>query len=394
MASQSKLFSFQNLLIAYYQCRRRKRKTVKAAKFELSFEKGLLKLESELQQQAYYPGQSICFVVTQPKPREVFAADFRDRIIHHLLVRYLEPTWERKFIHHSYSCRKGKGAHYAIKDLRKFLRKISLNFSQPAYYLQADVSAFFMSLKKDILFALIKKHLHNQEILQLAQKIIFQDPTKDFYAKGDLKLFQLIPSHKSLFKVPQNQGLPIGNLTSQFFANVYLNELDQFVKHQLKIKYYLRYVDDLLILSQNQQQLKDWSKQIDNFLREKLALKLHPDKTILRSVNQGINFVGFIIKPHYSLIRRRIVGNFKRKLWQFNQNPLPKNAKIFNKQLTEILSVINSYYGQFKHANTFKLRKSLYQKHFQVLKAYLQPADENFNYFQLKRNPRKPKNKD
>jgi len=142
------IFSFQNLLNAYYQCRKRKRKTINAAKFELNFEERLLKLEQELKNHTYQPGQSIYFVITDPKPREVFAADFRDRVIHHLLVNYLEPIWEKKFIHHSYSCRKNKGTHYAIKDLKRFLRKVSNNFSQPAYYLQTDISAFLCPLKK------------------------------------------------------------------------------------------------------------------------------------------------------------------------------------------------------------------------------------------------------
>ena len=350
----------------------------------MDFEKHLLILEQELMNHTYNPGQSICFVVTKPKPREVFAADFRDRIIHHLLVSYLEPIWEKKFIHHSYSCRLNKGAHYAINDLKKSLKKVSQNFSQPSYYLQIDISAFFMSIKKDILFKIIKKYIKNPEILWLTEKIIFQDPTKNFYYKGDPTLFSLIPSHKSLFKTPEYQGLPIGNLTSQFFANVYLNELDQFAKHQLKIGYYLRYVDDIVILHQNPKQLKVWHKHLDIFLKKNLKLHFHPKKTILKSIYCGINFVGFIVKTRYSLIRRKNVGNLKRKLWEFNHKSIPENNEIFEEQLQEILSVINSYYGQFKHANTFNLRKSIYQNHFIILKSYFEPADENFNYFRVK----------
>ncbi len=345
----------------------------------------MLKLEQELNNRLYSPGQSICFVVTSPKPREVFAADFRDRIVHHLLVNHLEPIWEKKFIHHSYSCRKNKGTHRAIKDLKKYFRKISRNYSQPAYYLQADISAFFMSLKKEILFKIIKKHVKNPEILWLTKQIIFQNPTKNFYQKGDPALFKLIPNHKSLFKVPLNQGLPIGNLTSQFFANLYLNELDQFVKHKLKVKAYLRYVDDILLINQDKNKLKIWNRQIDNFLRYRLKLKIHPNKTILNPISQGVNFVGFIIKPDYSLVRRRTAASLKSKIWRFNQQPFPQNYLKFEQELKQILSTINSYYGQFKHANSFKLRKSIYQKHFKILKSYLQPIDPNFSYFQLKK---------
>jgi len=246
-----------------------------------------------------------------------------------------------------------------------------------------------MSIKKDILLNLIQRHTKHPNILWLTKQIIFQDPTKNFYQKGDPKLFRLIPSYKSLFKIPEYQGLPIGNLTSQFFVNVYLNELDQFVKHQLKIRYYLRYVDDIVILHQNPRQLKIWHQQLNQFLKEKLKLHFHPKKSTLQSIYQGINFVGFIVKPYYSLVRRKTVRNLKRKLWQFNQSPVPKNTEIFNEQLEKILAVINSYYGQFKHAHTFNLRKSIYQKHFRILKSYFEPADQNFSYFRIKKNSMK-----
>lgn len=382
--SHSNVFSFQNLLKAYYKCRKNKRNTANAAKFELRFEKELLKLEYELKNHFYHPGRSICFVVKKPKLREVFAADFRDRVVHHLLVGYLEPFWERKFIHHSYSCRKNKGAQLAIKDLKRFSRKITENFTKPAYYLQADVSAFFMSLKKDILFRIISKHLKNKEFLWLAKQIIFHDPTKNFYKKGDKTLFNLIPNHKSLFKVPSGQGLPIGNLTSQFFANVYLNSLDQFAKHGLKIKYYLRYVDDLLILHRDPKQLTAWRRQIEEFLEKELRLKLHSQKTVLQPIKRGINFVGFIVKPRYSLMRRKIVINLKEKLYKFNCAPIPTDYEIFKQELKKILATINSYYGQFKHANTFNLRKALYNNHFGSLKSYLSPDSLDFNYFKIK----------
>ena len=137
-------------------------------------------------------------------------------------------------------------------------------------------------------------------------------------------------------------------------------------------------------LTKAQKQLKTWYRQINQFLKEKLKIHLHPQKSIIQSIYQGINFVGFIIRPNYSLVRRRTVGNLKRKLWQFNQMPIPENEEIFNERLEEILSVINSYYGQFKHAQTFNLRKSIYQKHFKILKSYLQPADQNFSHFRLK----------
>jgi retron-type reverse transcriptase len=354
----------------------------------LNFEDSLLKLERELKNKTYRPSRSICFIITDPKPREVFAADFRDRIVHHLLVGYLEPFWEKKFIHHSYSCRKDKGAHCAIKDLKRFLKQVSQNFSQPAYCLQADISAFFMSLKKNILFAMVTRHLKNPDLFWLTRQIIDYDPTKNFYYKGDPGLYNLIPPHKSLFGVPAGQGLPIGNLTSQFFANIYLNELDQFVKHKLKIKYYLRYVDDLLLLHQNPEQLKIWHQQLNRFLKEKLKVEFHPQKTILQRIHKGINFVGFIVYPNHILIRNRTVRKFKNKLWLFDKKILSMGLehpiRLWTPELCQdfqkIFATINSYFGQLKHADTFCLRKHLYEKHFNILKIYLLPADKNYSH--------------
>ena len=387
--SHSDIFSFKNLLTAYYKCRKKKRRTINATKFEINFESELLKLERELKNHTYHPGRSICFIITDPKPREVFAADFRDRVIHHLLVGYLEPIWEKIFVHHSYSCRQNKGAHTAIKDFRRFSIEISQNFSKPAYYLHIDISAFFMSLKKEILFDIIKRHTKNPDILWLTEQIIFQDPTQNFYYKGNPKLQKLIPPHKSLFHLPKNQGLPIGNLTSQFFANIYLNEIDQFAKHQLKIKYYLRYVDDLLLLSQNTKQLIEWKNKIDDFLWNKLEIKLHPKKQVLQSIYKGANFIGFIVKPRHTFIRNRTVKKLKCKLYYFNkkilnlgmEHPIRLWTPELCNDFKEIFATINSYYGQFKHANTFKIKKHLYEKHFGILKIYLFPANKNYDYF-------------
>lgn len=244
------LFSFKNLYKAYFGCRKLKRTTYHAAKFEIRFESELLKLKEELISHTYQPGPSTCFAITDPKLREVWAADFRDRVVHHLLVSYLEPVWEKMFVSHSYACRKGKGAHKAIHSLKKII-------TPDMFFLQVDIQSFFVSIDKGILLSLIKKRIKDPEILWLAKKIIDHDPTTNYTQKGSLKLLQSVPPHKSLFgKVAC--GLPIGNLTSQFFANVYLNELDQFIKHSLKCRYYLRYMDDLLLLNSSKEQLLTW----------------------------------------------------------------------------------------------------------------------------------------
>jgi hypothetical protein len=382
-------FNFQNLYKAYLDCRKHKRKTYHAAKFEINFESELLKLERELQNHTYKPGRSICFVIEEPTLREVFAATFRDRVIHHLLYNFLEPVFEPKFIDQSYACRKKKGTHQSLKDLQKYLRKITQNHRRKTYFMHLDIQGFFMSLKKDILFNLISKQIRNPEFLWLAKIIIFNDPIKNFTFKGDESLFDKIPFHKSLFHVPKNQGLPIGNLTSQFFANIYLNELDQFAKHHLKTKYYIRYVDDFLILSADKNQLKEWRNQIIYFLKQYLGLNLNLQKQIIQTNDKGINWLGYIVKPNHILIRRRTVKALKRKLFSFNQKILNLNLEHpirlwtpeLCKNFKKIFAVINSYYGFLKCANTFRLRRHIYEKHFGILKIYLIPADKKYNYF-------------
>lgn len=375
-----KIFSYENILDRYYDCRKRKRFTINAAKFEINLESNLLKLQEELKNHTYKPGRSICFVVSKPKLREVFAADFRDRVVHHILVYYLESVFDSKFIYQSYACRRGRGAHKAIKDLNKYIRKVNNDVNYPASYLQLDIQSFFVSLKKDILFELIKKHVKNQEILWLAETIIFHNPVLNYYCKSPKSLFDAIPSYKSLFKTTPREGLPIGNLTSQFFANVYLNELDQFIKHQLKIKYYIRYVDDFIILSKNVDELKVWREEIEKLLWNKLKLKLHPKKQILQKVKNGINFVGFIVKPDYILIRRRIVKNFKEKLKIANNNI----NNMTEEKIMKTLAIINSYYGQFKHSQSFGLRRKLWLKDFDNLQKFFEPVDKNLSYFKIK----------
>ena len=255
-------FTFQNLYKAYLDCRKRKTKTLNHLKFTENLEENLLSIEKELQNRTYRPGRSIAFMVQKPKIREIFAADFRDRVVHHLLCNYLNPIFEKVFIYDSWACRKGKGTHGAMLRLKKFAVQLERERERERetkdsrlFYLQAGISSFFTSIDQKILFGLIRKRIKNPEILWLSKTIIFHDCARDIAPKiqSQPRLFEKLPPEKSLFKVARGKGLPIGNLTSQFFANVYLNELDQFVKHNLKAKFYVRYVDDFVILGRNRE---------------------------------------------------------------------------------------------------------------------------------------------
>ncbi len=369
------LFSLENLYNAYLACRRNKRHTINALRFEANLLDNLCDLRRELVQRSYHPSTSICFVQDRPKLREIFAADFRDRVVHHLLVGYLEPVYERIFIHDSYACRVGRGVHGGITRLQSFLGKVTCNGTRQAWYLKEDIRGFFMNLDKNILYRMICRRTCRDSIRWLAAKIIFHDCTKDYSFKGQRSLLELIPPHKTLFKVGVGKGLPIGNLTSQFFANVYLNELDQFIKRELKCRYYLRYCDDFILLSESREQLVGWHAAIDRFLLDRLQLALNPTQYKLRPVSSGIDFLGYIVRRTYMLVRRRVVNHCREKLRQYEK-------KLGSKEKGEVVgwryppeetaafrAVINSYLGHMQLADSHRLIKALFAG-YPVLRAF------------------------
>jgi hypothetical protein len=376
----SEIFNYEKIYSAYLECRKRKRKTINALKFEWDLEKNINRLLKELKDRKYRPGRSICFAVKEPTPREIFAGNFRDRVVHHLLIREIEKIGENIFIYNSFACRKGKGTHQAVNKLREGIRKASKNYKKDTYYSQLDIAGFFMSINKYLLYSVFKKLAQKKnkssrwkkELLWLAKKVIFNNPTSNYILKGDVSLFSCIPKRKSLFGTEESKGLPIGNYSSQFFANLYLNKLDQFIKRILKCKYYFRYVDDLVLIENDIEKLKKQRNRIDNFLIEKLRLKLNSKKTKIQSVEKGINFLGYFIKKDYILVRKRVVNNFRLKLKKIIE------SRNLNK---EAISIINSYFGHFRHADSFNLRKSIYRK---IISQYKKEVAVKGNYFSLK----------
>lgn len=337
------MVTFEQLYRCYLSCRRNKRNTLNQLDFESNAEGNLIRLEKELNTRTYRPGRSICFVLKKPKLREVFAADFRDRIVHHVLIEHLSEICEPRFIYDSFACRPQKGTHLAVKRLQEFTRSATANGIRRSHYMQLDIRSFFVEINKVILLKIVQKHLRDEHMLWLAEIIIKNDCTKDCFFTRGRNLLSNIPSHKTLFKAPKSKGLPIGNLTSQFFANLYLNELDQFVKRELKCHWYVRYMDDLIILSESMNQLKIWMQKIESFLKNELDLALHPTKRIIQPINNGIDFVGYIVRPFYLLVRKRIIGNLRRKIWM--------------RQMDQ--QVWASYNGHFKHAQAHRLKLGL-----------------------------------
>ncbi|MBU2573763.1 MAG: RNA-directed DNA polymerase [Elusimicrobia bacterium] len=358
------LFSFSNIHRCWLKCRRRKRGTINALRFELDLERNLLRLERELKTRSYQPARSVRFAVKRPKAREIFAADFRDRIVHHILVDRLEKIFEPKFIFDSYACRTGKGTHRAVKRLQTFARRVTANDTRGAFFLQMDVKSYFASIDKGILLDLIRRRISDPDTLWLAETVINHDCARDYVLRGKPGLLALVPPHKMLVNSPKNCGLPIGNLTSQFFANVYLNELDQYVKRELKAGYYIRYVDDFLLLSTDREQLVLWREKITEFIRERLNLEIHPQKRRIAPVSDGMDFAGYIVRPGYILARRRVVRNFRNKLREIERVAVKGDILEFQPELVKkACAVTNSYLAHFNHADTYRLKTALAEKY-------------------------------
>jgi hypothetical protein len=325
------------LVQAYFDCRQHKRNTINALAFERDLERNLIRLHEQLLDHAYSPGRSICFIITRPRPREIWAADFRDRIVHHALYNRIAPRFYRHFIVDSCACIPGRGTLYAVQRLESKVRSITQNWKRPAFYLKCDLANFFVAIDKLVLWDLLQRRIDGAWWKWLTAEILFHDPRDNFEFRGDPALQLLVPAHKRLAEQPANLGLPTGNLSSQFFANVYLNELDQFAKHQLRARHYVRYVDDFVLLHESPQWLNEARGRIDAFLPAKLRARLNPKKTVLQPIERGIDFVGQVLLPWHSRTRRRTVASACARVASLPQD--------------DVHAASNSYFGLLRQAN-------------------------------------------
>jgi retron-type reverse transcriptase len=329
-------FQFEDLVQAYYDCRRNKRNSASARLFEKDMEINLLELHDDLIAGTYRPGRSICFVVTRPKAREVWAAAFRDRVVHHLLYNHVAPRFYASFIADSCACIPGRGTLYAAKRLESKIRSASENWSKPIFYLKCDLANFFVAIDKAVLRKQLEARITEPWWLALATQILMHDPREDYETRSPAHLFNRVPQHKRLVAQPARLGLPIGNLSSQFFANVYLDALDQFAKHTLRAKHYIRYVDDFVFLHESPQQLNQWLAEVEAFL-PRLGAKLNPTKTILQPVDRGVDFVGHVIKPWRRSTRKRSLAQALKRTAEAPAEDLRETA--------------NSYFGLLSQAS-------------------------------------------
>lgn len=329
-------YSFEKLVQAYFDCRKHKRNTDSALRFEMSLESNLQRLHEELLSGDYRPGRSVCFAISRPKPREVWAADFRDRIVHHLLYSFLAPRFLPRFIADSCACIPGRGTLYAASRLEAKVRSQTENWSRPGFYLKADLANFFVSIDKRVVWLRLAHRIPESWWRNLAATVLFHDPRENVEVRGSKALLEIVPTHKRLTQAPEYHGLPIGNLSSQFFANVLLDGMDQHVKHAIRARHYIRYVDDLVILHESVGWLLGALDSIERYLPG-LKLALNPRKTVIQPISRGVDFAGHVIKPWRREVRRRTVRSALARI-----ETVPED---------QTLTTINSYMGLMRHAD-------------------------------------------
>jgi len=329
------LISIKNLFQAWEEFKKGKRNKKDVQIFERHLEDNLFDLHSRLKNKTYKHGPYSQFWVNDPKRRHIHKAEVSDRIVHHLLYKYLYKVFDKFFIYDSYSCRLGKGTHRAVRRLEYFARKLSCNCTREFWALKLDIKQFFASVDHGILQNLTLRKIKNKDILWLISQVI------DSYSssKVEKQYIEVLDKTRTINDV----GIPLGNLTSQIFANIYLNELDKFIKHNLKVKYYLRYADDFMILDNDTSRLLHYNDILKSFLAEDLKLELHPAKISIRKSSWGIDFCGYIVLTHYILPRRKTKRRIIRKI-----------SKSITSEQT-----LQSYLGYFSHANSYRIRNDL-----------------------------------
>lgn len=360
------------LFCSYYSARKNKRSTLNQLGFEIEMERHIVELGLLIESKKYKPERSICFVVDKHVKREIFAASFKDRVVHHLIYRQISPLFEKLFIEDSYSCRKGKGTLFGVERLEHHIRSCSENYTKYCYVLKLDIQGYFMSINKHLLHNQIKnvlnkkweqycattKHcsyyLNKETLFYLLEQILFCNVTDGCIIKGSRDDWNDLPSSKSLFHAKNNCGLPIGNLTSQLFSNIYLNSFDQWIKREVKIKHYGRYVDDFYLIHNDKEYLKSIIKPIKEYLSSHLELTLHPKKIYLQNTNKGVAFLGFVVKPYRRYTGNRTIKNFHTTLLKYKQN----ESEILN-----LPQSINSYLGIMRHSKSLGIRRKMLLSH-------------------------------
>lgn len=357
---------FENLLAAYNRARLGNRYKPVTSWFDFHVERELWRLHWELTTKRYTPSSYTYFTVHDPKKRQVAAPSFRDRVVHQALVHTIEPLFEKIFVTDTYACRVEKGTHYGARRIRKFLQAAKTYHGQDTklYYLQCDIRKFFSSISWPILLKLIEKRVSCPDTMALIRKIIFTHSVVwGRREKAEDRI--LVVSRKD------QRGLPIGNLTSQLFANVYLNHFDHFVKEQLRVRWYGRYMDDFVIISPDKEYLKTVQAQCAKFLAEELQLELHPNKSRIFSAENGVPFVGYRIFHDHVLVRGRTLGRFQKRF-----QAMQRQVKRQHLQPEDLAATLQSFDGHLRRANAWRLRERFRQQAEETVKVRKQQMEQ------------------
>lgn len=372
-----------DLYVAYYDAARGKHKMSYVCKFEESLSENLNYLCDELLGRTYIALPSKCFIVSYPKKREVFAAMFRDRIVHHLYFNYTHHIYERTFIADTYSCIVGRGTHYGIERLRQHIRSASLNWQEECYAMSLDIRGYFMHINRKRLLKIASDSLQKMSshrvgfmdevsvpsgvilndnttweeirdfdfLLWLTEQIVMLDPMENCIIVGEPSDWDGLDHAKCMRFVEKGLALPIGNLTSQLFSNVYLNVFDQYVKRVLLCRHYGRYVDDSVMIDPDREWLLAQVPKVREFLWDELGLELHQGKIHIQEVHKGVEFLGTFVKPYREYVSNRTLERIKKKLQQVD---------LCNRE--NALMSVNSYLGIMSHTASYNLRRSIFGK--------------------------------
>lgn len=340
------LCSYDNLLLAFKKAKKRKSRKPYVLEFEANLENNLKQLQTELLLETYTPAPLKTFIIHDPKTRKISKSHFRDRIVHHTICNIIEPIFQRTFIYDSFANQKGKGTHSALKRFDYFKRKASKNNTKNCYVLKADIKHYFDTVDQNILINIISQKIKDEKLIRLISRILANHKSKEI-GKGSAEN----PKVFAGLSPQAPKGMPLGNLTSQFFANVYLNELDYFVKHKLRAKYYLRYVDDFVILHNSKAELISYKDKINEFLSQNLKIELHQNKCKIKSLICGVSLLGFRVFYYHKLLRKSNFRKFQRKFSKLKESYL---NKIIDKE--NLFRFLSGWIGYAMHANTYRLR--------------------------------------
>ena len=314
-----KIISLENLFTAWEEFIKGKRKRKDIAEFSEDLSSNVYSLHLDLLNKTYWHDGYHAFNISDPKPRNIHKATVRDRLLHHAVYRVLYPYFDKKFIHDSYSCRLNKGTHRAMERFKHFSQKVSRNNTKQCWILKCDIKKFFASIDHNLLRYIVMNYIDDKDTNWLISKIV-----------------------TSFHSAKSGKGLPLGNLTSQLLVNIYMNEFDQYIKHNLKVKYYIRYADDFVITMIYRSELENLLPELRNFLKERLKLSLNSDKVFIKTLASGIDFLGWVHFPDHRVLRtttkRRMVKNLSKNYSQ---------------------ETIALYHGLLKHGNTYKLREKI-----------------------------------